>query len=407
MSGYLISVSLVGFVALCISWIKHLTKLMNISYSLVLLIMGVFFFWLFEELPWSLPQYSQTLTMHLTEIMVIIAVMGTGLKIDSPFSFKAWSVPFRLVTITMMLSILLTFGLGYWGLGWGLASSLLLAASLAPTDPVLAAEVQVGPPNDTKDHNIKFALTAEAGLNDGMAFPFTWLAIIFAWGTQFSDPWVGKWVWYYVVYKIAAGCLIGFLIGKIVTHFFFRLPEKLNLPHIQEGLVAIAATLFVYGITELASGYGFIAVFVTAITIRNYEMNHEFHKTLHLFLDQVEHILLAVLLLLFGGSLVDGILDYLTWKSAVIGLFFLFCVRPLSTVLGLFKSQLSLKNKTIISFFGIRGVGSFFYLLFAFEEADFFYKDALLSLVAFVVLVSIIIHGLSAPYFMKGLDSRD
>ena len=407
MDPYIICVALAGFVALSISWVKHCTSLINISYPIVFLILGIILYLLVDELPWASPYRSQTLTMHLTELMVIVAIMGTGLRIDIPFRLKLWGAPFRLVSVTMILSIGALAALGYWWLGWGLATAILLGAVLAPTDPVLASDVQVGPPNSQDTKRVKFALTGEAGMNDGLAFPFVWLAVGLALSTSGEEFSLLEWAGYSVVYKIAAGIVCGYIVGRVVNYLFFYLPDKHGLVHVQQGLVALSATLLVYGATELAHGYGFIAVFVTAITIRNKEMGHKYHEKLHEFIGQIEHILLAIMLILFGGSLVDGILGSLTWPAALAGLVFLLLIRPVAGYVAMAGTSMTWQEKLAIGFFGIRGIGSFFYLAFALTEVDFAYDQELWSLVAFVVLVSVLGHGLTATYVMRRLEKAE
>ena len=303
----------------------------------------------------------------------------------------------------MFLSIASLVFLSAWLLGFDWASAVLLGAVLAPTDPVLAADVQVGGPNEGKNDDIRFPLTAEAGLNDGMAFPFTWMAILLATTAASGEPWLGEWFGKYLLYKIVAGIAIGWVAGRGITYFFFRLPEKYEMLHVRDGLVALSSTLLIYGATELAQGYGFIAVFVAAVTVRNYEMDHAYHQQLHAFTDQVERILLAVLLVLFGGSLVGGILSYLTWPMAALGVAFVLFIRPLSGWIGLLGIKMRHRDRGAVSFFGIKGIGSFFYLAFALEKAEFAYQREIWSLVAFVVLLSIVIHGLTASVAIQKL----
>ena len=403
MDTYFVSITVIGIAALGMTWIPTLAQKIRISYSIIFLGFGMLMYVLVDELPWPNPFQMQTATVHLTELIVIIALMGTGLKIDRSFSFRQWRAPFRLVTITMLLSIASLIGLSAWLLGFDWASAVLLGAVLAPTDPVLAADVQVEGPNEGHNDDVRFSLTAEAGLNDGMAFPFTWMAVVIALSASSGEPWLGEWLGKYLLYKIVAGIGIGFLAGKGVTYLFFRLPEKYEMLHVRDGLVAFSATLFIYGITELAQGYGFIAVFVAAVTVRNYEMGHEYHQKLHAFTDQIERILLAILLILFGGSLVEGILGHLTWPMALLGLGFVLIIRPLSGWLGLRGVKMQTKDKGAISFFGIKGIGSFFYLSFALSEADFAYQEEIWSLTAFVVLVSVLLHGLTASFVMEKL----
>ena len=403
MNTYFVSITVIGIAALGMTWIPMLTKKIHISYSIVYLLFGIAIYLLVDELPWPNPFRMEEATVHLTELIVIIALMGTGLKIDHPFAFRRWGAPFRLVSITMILSIASLVGLSAWLLGFDWASAVLLGAVLAPTDPVLAADVQVGGPNEGKNDDIRFPLTAEAGLNDGMAFPFTWMAILLATAAATGEPWLGEWLGKYLLYKIVVGAIIGFLAGRGITYLFFYLPEKYKMLDVRDGLVALSSTLLIYGATELAQGYGFIAVFVAAITVRNYEMEHEYHQKLHAFTDQVERILLVILLVLFGGSLVGGILSYLTWPMAAVGVVFVLLIRPLSGWLGLLGIKMRKRDRAAVSFFGIKGIGSFFYLSFALEKAEFAYQKEVWSLVAFVVLLSIIIHGLTASLAIQKL----
>ncbi len=406
MDRYIISITIIGIAALGMAWIPSLTKRIGISYSIIFLLFGIIIYSFLNELPWPNPIWQEDYAVHLTELVVIVALMGTGIKIDHPFSFREWKVPFRLVTITMLLNIGIMAAIGIWGLGFDIASAVLLGAILAPTDPVLASDVQVGPPNEGENDDVRFALTAEAGLNDGMAFPFTWLAITLALASSTGEAWFLDWFGKDVLYRLLVGTAVGFGLGKLIIYLFFMLPEKYEMNHVRDGFVAISSTLLVYGITELVHGYGFMAVFVTAITIRNYEMGHDYHRELHGFTDQIERILLAVLLTLFGGSLVNGLLDDLTWKMAGIGLAFVLIIRPVCGLIGLIGTQLKFREKLAISFFGIKGIGSFFYLSFALSITEFYNKEEIWAMTAFIVLISILMHGLTASFTMKKLKLR-
>lgn len=407
MDEYILSLTIIGFAALTVAWMPDIMDRLNVSYALFYLAFGVLLYILPLELPFPNPLWREGFAVHLTELVIIVSLMGVGLKIDHPFSFKKWQNPFRLVTITMLLSITAVAVLSWWFLGFDPASAVLLGAVLAPTDSVLASDVQVGSPNEEEEKNdqVHFSLTAEAGFNDGMAFPFTYLAIAMALSSQTGEGWLLDWLWKDLIYALAAGAVIGFIMGKALAYLLFSLPkEKKHFKNTREGFVAISITLLVYGITELAHGYGFIAVFVTAVTLRNYERKHDYHKDMHSFTDQIERILMVILLILFGGSLVMGILDALSWQMVLLGVAFIFIIRPASGLLGLTGSDLHLKQKMAVSFFGIRGIGSFFYLSYALHEVEFMQKEELWALVAFIVLLSIVIHGLTASYSMKKLE---
>ena len=400
MDQYFIVLSVIGFVALSISWVSYIFKKSYVSYPTVFLGLGIILYSFIDNLPWTSPFRNEDFTVHLTELMVIIALMSTGLRLDRPFSLANWRAPLLLVTVTMIMCITLLSLLGYFWLGWGIATALLLGAVLAPTDPVLAGDVQVGPPNSEEDSEVKFSLTAEAGMNDGMAFPFVWLAISLATAMQTGEAVLFDWFAKDVVYRLAAGLAIGFIGGKVVTYFFFHLVDKFKAFEVREGLVAISATLLVYGIAELAHGYGFIAVFVAAVTIRNYEIDHKYHATLHSFIDQLERILIAILLVLLGGSIVDGIFDHLTLPLVITAIVFVFVIRPAAGMIALLPTKIPLKDQFIISFLGIKGIGSFFYLAFALNETSFQYESELWSLVALTVVLSILFHGIAAAYLL-------
>ncbi|RYF89631.1 MAG: sodium:proton antiporter, partial [Chitinophagaceae bacterium] len=194
-----------------------------------------------------------------------------------------------------------------------------------------------------------------------------------------------------------------YTLGRLVGYLVFSLAERFPLLRTQDGFLALSLTLLVYGLTEIAHGYGFVAVFICAFTLRHYERAHEYHEELHSFTDQFERLIVAVLLLAFGGSLVTGILDALTWKMVVFSLLLLLVVRPLSAFLSIANGKFHLKEKLAISFFGIRGMGSIYYLAFAIQTATFTNIPELWATVAFTILVSVIMHGLTATPIMKYL----
>ena len=409
MFTYLLIITIIGFAALSMAWMPAFSQRFRISYSILYVLFGFVLYSLFTGLPHPDPVQNDIETMRITEMVVIVCLMGTGLKIDQPFSLKSWKVPFRLIFLTMILCIIAVTFCCWYFLNFSISAALLMGAVLAPTDPVLASDVQVGPPLEASKDNVRFSLTAEAGMNDGMAFPFTWLAIKVALLTGAATvdiSWIGEWVLIYLLYKIAMGAIIGYLTGRLLAFLLFYLPEKGNFIVVKDGFVAISATLLVYGLTELIGGYGFIAVFITAITLRNYEIGHKYHVKLHSFTDQVERILLAIILILFGGSIATGLLDFLTLESALVGIGFIFIIRPATAMISLIGTSLHLQEKLAISFYGIRGIGSFFYLAYALHAASFATGREMWSMLGFTVLLSIIVHGFTATSVMKKLERR-
>jgi NhaP-type Na+/H+ or K+/H+ antiporter len=404
MDHYIIILTIIGAGILGMAFMPAFTAKTKISYSIIYLLLGILLYSVFDFLPAPDPKEHRELTLHLTEMVLIVSLMCTGLKIDQKFTFKSWAIPFRLVTITMFLCIAAVTAIGVFYFTMPLASALLLAAVLSPTDPVLATDVQVGDPNEEDRDNAKFSLTAEAGFNDGMAFPFVWLAIAVAMYAAGNESFMFTWAWKHVAYQIAAGLLSGFLLGKLLAYVLFTVSKKFETMATRDGFVSIAATLIVYGVTEMIHGYGFIAVFIAALTLRGYERNHKYHNRLHAFSDQIERILVAIMLILFGGSLVRGILSGLTWEMAAFGIFFIFIIRPAAGLIGLIGTRLKIQEKLVISFFGIRGMGSLYYLAFAFGTTFFVKQDELWAIVAFIILISIGIHGLTAGFTFKKLE---
>lgn len=343
---------------------------------------------------------------HITEICVVISLMGAGLALNRRAGLRRWASTWRLLGWTMPLTIVAVAGAATWLLGWPLAAAVLLGAVLAPTDPVLASDVQVGEPVDAEnaDDEVRFALTSEAGLNDGLAFPIVYAAIALA--TTGGAAWMGEWALIDVLYRVSAGVLGGMLIGKLLGRLFFHTRKaNLRLAEHRDGFVALASTFLAYGVTELVHGYGFIAVFVTACTIRNAERSHGYNGILHGFIEQIERLLTAWLLLLLGGFIAVGGLASLTWRGAAVALLLLLVIRPVTGWLAQARGPAGPRERAVISVFGIRGIGSLYYLAFALGLADFGVpQEELWAVVAFAVLASIVLHGITATPVMTRLD---
>ncbi len=212
------------------------------------------------------PMAHLGLIEHVTELVVIIALMGVGLALDRPLSLRGWAPTWRLLAIGMPAFIAIAAGLAWAVLGVSVAAAVLLAAVLAPTDPVLASEVQVGEPTDDpgSEDVVRFSLSSEAGLNDGLAFPFVHAAILLvAFG---GWEWVGGWVAWELIGKVAIGVGCGWIVGMLLARLAFRAPARsLRFAETAEAIVALSAVFVSYGLAEAVGGYGFLAVFCTAI----------------------------------------------------------------------------------------------------------------------------------------------
>ncbi len=182
LESYPLSLALIGLALLAAAWLPHLLKRSPLTFPMVFVGIGAALYAvpLPLPLPAADPLRHARVTEHLTELTVIVALVGAGLRIDTAFGWRRWRLTWRMLAVAMPLTIAACVLLGQHLLGFGFAAAMLLGAVLAPTDPVLAADVQVAPPGEGEEDAVRFALTSEAGLNDGLAFPFVWLAVALA-----------------------------------------------------------------------------------------------------------------------------------------------------------------------------------------------------------------------------------
>ncbi|GGV63677.1 cation transporter [Streptomyces griseoloalbus] len=402
--------TLLGVGALGAAVLPRLVARRPLSLPLVFLVCGVGLHLVRVPLPEIDPVSGRAWVEHVTEICVLVSLMGAGLALNRPFGRRGWRGTWRQLGVTMPLTIAAVGGLAWGVLGWPAAAALLLAAVLAPTDPVLASEVRVGAPTDSEhdEDEVRFTLTSEAGLNDGLAFPFVLAAVALATaaGGRVTGGGIAHWALVDVGYKCAVGVCAGLTVGALLGWLFFRAEWRtMRLSEHREGFVAIGATFLAYGVTELLHGYGFLAVFVTACRIRAAERAHGFHTVLHDFVEQVERLLTAALLFLLGVFVAQGGLASLTWQDALVGLLLLLVVRPLTAWVAQLGTSAGPRERLVIAFFGIRGIGSLFYLAHALGHAGFDVPaERLWAVVTFTVLASVVLHGVSATPVISRLD---
>ncbi|KOV83324.1 cation transporter [Nocardia sp. NRRL S-836] len=399
-----------GLATLAAALLPRLLARAPVSMPMLFLGAGALTFSVVEQLPDPDPDRHGAILLHLTEICVIISLMGAGLALNRAVSLRGWATTWRLLAITMPLSMLAVGLLGWSALGLGVASSVLLAAALAPTDPVLASEVQVAEPAenpDTDEDEARFALTSEAGLNDGLAFPFTYAAIAISVAGVAPSAWFGHWLAVDVLWRLGCGLAVGVGVGWLLGKLFFSVPsEKFRLAEHAEGFVALAATFLAYGVTELAEGYGFVAVFVCACTIRSAERHHGYHQVLHRYVEQAERMLTVLIVFLLGGAAASGLLTGVSWREIAVAALVLLVIRPLAGWIGLLRGKTGVRERTVIAFFGVRGVGSLFYVAYALSEGRFGDHDGIWRVVGLVVIGSVLVHGLSASPVMWLLDRK-
>lgn len=385
----------IGVAIILANWLPRLISGREPAASALLIGAGALLF----QLP-GMPDPANPLTRPqpwewASEVCVVIGLFGVGLRIDSLATFRRWGPTLRLLLIAMPLTIAAMAALGWWLGGLTLAGALLLGALLAPTDPVLASDVQVGPPLEGGEHPVRFALTAEAGLNDGLAFPFVHLALAIAAAGLVDAPLLIGWAGWYLLAKVALGVAGGVGVGWLLARLVFVIPHDNPLAATEAGIVALAGALAAYGLTEVIQGYGFIAAFVSGITLRRIEARHQFNRRLHDFAESIERSLTALLLLALGAAM-PRLLGHLDLAGAAIGAALVLVVRPLVGLLSLWGTELRQRERMVIAFYGIRGIGSIYYLSFGLAHLDMLNAPQLWAITAFTILLSTIVHGFTA-----------
>ncbi|MFM0339617.1 cation:proton antiporter [Paraburkholderia fungorum] len=366
----------------------------------------------------------------ITQIALLVSLFAIGLRLRLGVFETLWTVPLRLGFLAMLATIpLLTlFSVYVLHLGWG--PSLLLAAILAPTDPVLAHDVQV---HDPGDHDLlRFALSGEGGLNDGIALPFAMLglAVCAAPAAQAGDLFTlrlaGSMVWG-VAGAIAIGGALGWATTHAVAWLRTRHAQALGL----EGFFALGLIELSFGAAQLAQTYGFLAVFAAGVAMRRVEHRasggmsareaigtvdsedveataanpdkaHAFMTESVLgFTIELERIAEVAVMAMVGNVLATLRVPLFTWQTIALAAALFVLVRPVSVELSLLGSSATPTQRRLMSWFGIRGIGSFYYLAYALEHGAAADVTPLVPLALAVVAASVVIHGVSATPLMN------
>lgn len=338
------------------------------------------------------------------EVCVIICLFGTGLQIDRRRRATWWRTG-ALLAIGMPVTIGALMWAGGALAGLPVAAALLLGAVLAPTDPVLAADVQVGPPQEGKEDPVRFVLTTEAGLNDGLAFPFVWLAISVALAGGMGADLLWRWAIDDLVVKIAIGTAGGVAFGWLVGNALFRWPARAVMQDMAADVVVLGAVFAIYGATELLGGYGFIAVFVGGLMVRRASHGNPAQAELFAFAEALERALTA-LLLVAGGVALGLMLPFVGLAEIAVAGLLLLVIRPVAGWLALLPFGMPGRERAIVAMFGVRGIGSLYYLAFAAGKADFEGVATVWAIVLVTILGSTLVHGLTAEPIMARLDGK-
>ena len=394
--AYHVLLAVAGFSIILSYWSPRFISGREPAASALLVLTGFVAFAWVPGLPSAVnPIDSPRIWEVAAELCVILGLFGTGLRIDRLVGRGLWMPTLRLLAIAMPLTIVALAIVGWQAAGMTLAGALLLGAVLSPTDPVLAGAVQVGRPSEGGEHPVRFALTTEAGLNDGLAFPFVHLGVLIAAAGVVSLGLVAEWALRDVAYRVLVGAAGGAAVGWLLGKLLFDWPTGNALATTQAGVVAFAGVIFAYGLTELIEGYGFIAAFVAGLVLRRQNSEHEYHARLHDFSESLEHTLTAIILVALGAALPE-LWPYLGWPEAIIGLSLVFVIRPVAAWFALAGLDLRWRPRAVMAFYGVRGIGSIYYLAYAGHHVELVNEGALWAIVAFTIVVSTSIHGLTA-----------
>lgn len=387
-------------VALASGWIARLP----LSYAVIYLGVGVLLGPYGADLIQIQPNTG--FLERLSELVVIVSVFSCGLKMNRSLNLQCWRSTIRLIGLLMPLSILAIAGVGYWLLGLPLGVAVLLGAILAPTDPVLASEVQLEGEEDRDE--LRFGLTSESGLNDALAFPFVYFGLHWI-----EDPsttnWIGSWIGVDLIWAVAAGIGMGLLVPQGVSVFNRILQRHRAADVLMEDFVTLSTILLTYSLTEVVNGYGFLAVFVAGVIFRRQQKNPTKRFSQEEFTSQIEKLLEVGTIVLLG-SLLRGpsLLAHLGPALIVTGSLF-FIIRPVAawfSTIGLNhykrRDRWAASTRLLFGWFGIRGVGSLYYLTYALGHGlKEPYSQPLAWITVTTIILSVLIHGITATPLMN------
>ena len=359
------------------------------------------------DIPWLDPVEDAEIVERLAEFALVVALFSTGLKLDRRLTWREWGSVVRLLGVVMPLTIVAVALFGGLAMGLSLAAAVVLGAALAPTDPVLAGDVGVGPPGDEDEREPHFAVTAEAGLNDGLAFPFVTLGLFVA--VEGTDGgWITEWLLADVLYAVAVGVAVGALGGWLLAAGVLRLRARGLLARELDGWVAVGAVLVLYGAAELVGGYGFLAAFAGGLGFRRYERDHEANERVHQGAEVVEKFSELAAILLLGSMITLAGWSEVGWTGVALAALLLLAIRPLAVLVAFVGSGTTARERAFLGWFGVRGVGSLYYAaaaiatgLLAVDEAQ-----SVFWAIAVCVVASIVVHGITGSPFAGRLARR-
>lgn len=422
---------LIGVLLILLVAVSRALKRLPISTAMLYLGIG----WSVGTLGWiTLEPLENSGALEIaTEIAVIVSLFAAGLKLRRPLRSRLWRLPLALGSISMALTVGMIALLGWWWLGLPLGAAVILGAVLAPTDPVLAAEVQVEHPNDVD--RLRFTLTGEAGVNDGTAFPFVMLGLGLLGLHELGGHGL-RWIALDVVWAMAAGLGVGAALGWGVSRLVVYLRQTHKEAVGYDDFLAVGLIAASYGLALTVHAYGFLAVFAAGLAMRGVErdLSGDPEKTAVTNVDVAETEMsshprqapgfMAAAVLQFNEHLerlcelalmmvVGALLATIQFSSATLAfaLVLMCIVRPLGVGPLCFLGGMNRQQALLVSWFGLRGIGSLYYLFFAINKG---LGDAtgqiLVEIVVWVIATSVMLHGISVTPLMSRYEasrSRD
>jgi NhaP-type Na+/H+ or K+/H+ antiporter len=363
------------------------------------------------------PTADDALLERVTEVAVIVSLFTAGLKLRVPVRDPMWRPAVRLASVSMALTVALVAATGHVVLGLSPGAALLLGGILAPTDPVLASEVQVADPDDRD--RLRFTLTGEAGLNDGAAFPFVVLGLGLL-GAHDLGAWGWRWLAVDVVWAAAAGLTVGWLLGTGVGHVVTYLRREYRTAIGLDEFLTLGLIALAYGTALAARAYGFLAVFAAGLALSRIERRASrggagqgridepeetaMARTVLGFNEQLERLGEVAVVLVLGALLAGPALSAdAVWFAPLLFL----GIRPIAALIGLARTPLLHRERRLVAWFGIRGIGSLYYLFYALAHGLHGNEATTVTgLVLSTVAVSILAHGISVTPLMRRHEDR-
>jgi len=367
------------------------------------------------------PLKESALLEVLTEVAVLISLFSAGVKMPLPVTFARWRAPILLAFLAMAATVALVAIFGHYLLGLPIGAAVLLGAIIAPTDPVLATEVQIRHPGD--HDRLRFTLTCEAGMNDGSAFPFVMLGLGLL-GLHELGEFGQRWVLVDVLWATVAGIAIGVAAGSGLAHLVVRLRRNYSNSGLLDDFLGMGLIGAVYGLSLLCHAWGFLAVFFAAVALRQTELSlaggasklraqlqtdtpgshdermppQHISKASLVFKEHHERVAELIMVLLIGGTL---FVDSWSWRAVGFALFLFTIARPLSVLVALIGTRTPWRIRKMTSWFGVRGIGSLYYLMYAIQHGlQEELAVELIHLTLVVVTLSIVFHGISIKPMM-------